>query len=569
MNSNILYILFVLFFITACGGAKEVATNATPVSSKDYPYIESFHMGVRLKAKGRVEEAIEVFNKCLLIRQDDDAVYFALSALELMRNNEEAASNYILKAAEIDPDNIWYTQELAYMYFKQQDFPKAVEQFKQLTENEPRNVEWQYGYAEALVKSGEVPRAIEALNTTEDQVGINPQLSIQKYSLYMSVDQMESAVKEIELARESYPKDAQLIATLVDHYFDQGQNDKAVVMLEALVKTDPQNGRAHLALADVYRQEGKKKEAYDALKKAFLSPDVTVDNKMRILININESSVNIDDEVYELVDIMVEQYPTEAKAHSINADFLLGAGKDEEALTAYKKALQYDENQYPIWKQVLIMEYQTGEYEDLYKDSKACLELFPTITTVYLLNGVAANQMNRHDEAIDVLSVGYELIINDIPMEAEFCGQLGDAYFGIKDYNEGKKSYKKALEIDPRSLLLKNNYAFSLAKHRIDLDLAESLINQTLAGAPGQAQFMDTHGFVLFQKGDYRGALEIFEKAYEANSEDAKIAEHLGDAYFKISNLDKALKSWKKAKEIKSNDLLEKKLKDKKYYAPE
>ena len=102
------------------------------------------------------------------------------------------------------------------MYFKQQDFPKAVEQFKRLTENEPRNVEWQYGYAETLVKSGEVPRAIEALNTTEDQVGINPQLSIQKYSLYMSVDQMESAVKEIELARESYPKDAQLIATLVD-----------------------------------------------------------------------------------------------------------------------------------------------------------------------------------------------------------------------------------------------------------------------------------------------------------------------------------------------------------------
>ncbi len=558
-----------LVFIASCGGTKEISTNTNPVSSKDYPYIESFHKGVRLKAKGRVEEAINAFKQCLLIRQDDDAVYFALSELELQRDNELAASDYILKAAELDPNNIWYTQELAYMYFKQQDFPKAVEQFKELTENEPSNVEWQYGYAEALVKSGEVPRAIDALNKTEDQVGINPQLSIQKYELYMSVKKEELALKEIELARENYPKDAQLIATLVDHYFDTGENEKAIVMLEALVEADPMNGRAHLALADIYRQEGKKAESYDALKKAFLAPDVTVDNKMRILININESSSVIDDEIYELLEIMVEQYPTEAKAHSINADFLLGANKEKEALVAYKMALKYDENQYPIWKQVLIMEYQAGDNEDLYVDSKACLELFPTITTVYLLNGVAANQTHRHNEAIDVLSVGYELIINDIPMEAEFCGQLGDAYFGIKDFTEGQKFYKKALEIDSRSLLLKNNYAYRLAINKVDLDLAESLIKQALNDAPGQAQFLDTYGFIFFQRGQYRESQIKFDEAFKSDSGDPKIIEHLGDAFFKIGNLDKALEFWNKTKTIKSNDLLEKKLKDKKYYAPE
>ena len=568
MSKKILYFIYLLLFITACGSAKEV-DDKKGVSSADYPYIETFHTGVRLKAKGRVEEAIAEFKKCLLIRQDDDAVYFALSQLELKRDNEPEASNYILRAAELDPKNIWYTQELAYMYFKRQDFSKAANQFEKLVENEPRNIEWQYGYAESLLTSGDVAGAIEVLDKTQDQVGLNPQLSIQKHELYIEINKPDEALNEIIVAREMYPNDAQLIATLVDYYFDSGENEKAVEMLEALVIADSENGRAHLALADVYRREGDKTKAYEALNKAFKASDVTIDNKMRILMTFNETSKTIDPEVYELVEIMVEQYPTSAKAHSIHGDYLLGADKNDEALLAYKKALQYDKNQYPIWKQVLIMEYQRGENETLYIDSKLCLELFPTSTTVYILNGVAANQTKRYDEAIDALSVGYELIINDVPLQAEFCGQLGDAYFGLKDYSEAKKQYEKGLKLDSRSLLLKNNYALRLAIANIDLDLAESMIIQALKDAPEQPGFVDTYGFVLFQKGDYAVAKSKFEIAYELADKDESILEHLGDVEFKLGNVEAAIDWWNKAKAIKSNEQLEKKIYDKIYYAPE
>lgn len=568
MSKKIVYGFFVLFFITACGSSKDI-DQKPQISTADYPYIETFHKGVRLKAKGRVDEAIAEFKKCLVIRQDDDAVYFALSQLELKRDNEPEASNYILQAAELDPKNIWYTQELAYMYFKRQDFPKAVSQFEKLVANEPRNIEWQYGYAESLLKSGDVPGAIGALDKTQDQVGLNPQLSIQKYELYMEIEKPEEALNEIVVARETYASDAQLIATLVDHYFDAGENDKAVEMLEALVIADPENGRAHLALADVYRREGKKAKSYVALNKAFKASDVTVDNKMRILMTINESSTAIDPEVYELVDIMVEQYPTSAKAHSIHGDFLLGANKNDEALAAYKKALKYDENQFPIWKQVLIMQYQSGANESLYMDSKACLELFPTSTTVYILNGLAANQTKRHEEAIDALSVGYELIINDVPMQAEFCGQLGDAYFGLKDYSEAKRYYEKGLKLDPRSLLLRKNFALGLARANIDLEIAESMIIEATDAASGQVDFIDTYGFVLFQKGDYAAAKLKFEEAYELDDLNESILEHLGDVAFKLGSVENAVEWWNKAKSIRSNDLLEKKINDKKYYGPE
>ncbi len=572
MSKRIIYSLAIGLLVAACGTPKS-ATQANQssgkVSATDYPYIEKFHEGLRLKAKGRMDEAIQKFEECLLIRQDDDAVYYALSQLSLLQGDTEKSAEYILKAAEIDPGNTWYIQELAYMYYEQKNFDKSVENFKILVDIEPRNVDWQYGYAGALQEAGDYPGAIEALNKTEDQVGVNPELSIQKYALYMQIKETDKALEEIDIARKVYPESLQLLATLVDHYFQSGDEEKAISMLEELVANDPNNGRAHLALADVYRQKGDQQKSYAALKKAFLGEGVNLDTKMNVLLSIQESSFKIDPQVYELVDILVDSYPNDAKAYSIKGDYMLRAEKEEEALAAYTKALEFDKTKYPIWNQVLIMEYQSGDFETLYDHSKECLELFPTITTVYLLNGVSANQLQKHDEALDVLSVGRELVINDKPMEAEFFGQMGEAHFGLKDYSEGKKAYQKAIELDPQSMLLKSNFAYRLALAKIDLELAESLAKQAVNTAPGQSQFKDTYGWVLFQKGNYNQALELFKEAFGLNNQDVLVLDHLGDAHFKLGDVEEAISWWKKAKDMGSrNKNLDKKIADRQFYEP-
>ena len=570
MNKVFLHIVVLAFIAFGCATEKvAVQSGESGVSRADYAYIETFHEGIRLKTKGRVEEATQKLEECLLIRQDDDAVYYALSQLELMKGNLEKSAEHIRLAAEIDPTNTWYIQELAYMYFEQKNFDKSVENFKKLVEIEPRNVDWQYGYAGALQEAGDNAGAIEALNKTEDQVGVNPELSVQKYGLFMKMGETEKAIAEIERARETFPKDLQLLATLVDHYYQAGQEEKAIGMLEELVEADPENGRAHLALADVYRQKGDQAKSYDELKKAFLGKGVDLDTKMQILMSIQESSFKIDPEAFELVDILVDTYPNEAKSHSIKGDYLLRIEKEDEALESYKKALEFDKTKYPIWNQVLIMEYQASDFEALYVHSKECLTLFPTITTVYLLQGVSANQVKKYDEAIDALSVGRELVINDKPLEAEFFGQMGEAHFGLNEIEEGKKAYRKAIELDGQSSLIKSNFAYRLALAKTDLELAKSLAIQSVNAAPNQAQFKDTYGWVLFQQGAYANALIELKDAYELDNNDNMIVDHLGDAHFKNGNVEEALKWWKKAKEMSSkNQNLDKKIQDKKFYDP-
>jgi tetratricopeptide (TPR) repeat protein len=247
---------------------------------------------------------------------------------------------------------------------------------------------------------------------------------------------------------------------------------------------------------------------------------------------------------------------------------MLRAEKEDEAFLSYKQALKYDKKQYPIWNQVLIMEYQESKFEELYQDSKECLEYFPSIATIYLLNGVGAVQTKRYEDAIAILDAGKDLVVNDKAIEAEMYGQLGEAYFYQKKNDLGKEMYEKALVLDPASFLLRNNYAYRLALAKIDLNHALELI-ESVVGTNETAHFLDTKGVILFQQGKYAEAMIFYEKAYKSEPSDKIIVEHMGDAYFKAGNKDKAFEFWKRAKELGATNMnLDKKIEKKEYYDP-
>ena len=231
--------------------------------------------------------------------------------------------------------------------------------------------------------------------------------------------------------------------------------------------------------------------------------------------------------------------------------------------------MELDQSEYEVWEQVMIMEYQASEYESLYARSSECSELFPTIPTVFLLKGLSANQLGKYDDALDALSYGIELVSNDKVVKAEFYGQLAEAEFGLENYGDGIADFKKAIVLDPYSLLLKNNFAAALAETKQDLELAESLATQTTEASPQNGLYQDTYGLILFQKGKYDDAKDHFEIALELEPEDAYVNEHMGDALIKLGQKTEALSFWNKAKELgSSNSVLDKKITDKKYYEP-
>ena len=570
MNKYI-YILIFGAFLASCGVTKEKKPKEKPaISRADYPYIDAFHKGIQYKVQGRVDEAITEFEKCLRIRQDDDAVYFALSKLELERGNAQKSSEYIKKANEIDPENVWYIEELAYMYFELGQFENSVTEFRKLTKIEPRNINWMYGLSEALMNSGQDKEAIEVFNKMEDQTGPHPHFALQRYNIYMKSGKTSEAEQELLRAKDKFPQDPGILGTLVDHYYRQQQIKKAEQVLEELVKADPSNGRAHLALADVYQRRNEMGKAFESLRLAFESDDLDIDTKMGVLINIQEQSEQIPAEMFPIVEAFVQKYPNNAKSHSIQGDYLMQSGDTEAALVSYKNALELDNSLYPIWNQVLVMEYQNENFTDLYTDSKECLKLFPSIPSIYLLNGISANRLEKYQEALDALAVGIEMVVNDAPMKAEFYGQQAEAHFGLRSYSDMITLYKKAMMTDSKSSLLKNNFARRLALVKKELPLALSLAEQITIAFPDESVFLDTRGLVNFQNEAYEEAIKWFRKAIVADGDNVTAIEHMGDALFKQNKKEEALEFWNEAKEMGGGStLLEKKINDKKFYEPE
>lgn len=567
---TILAFLIIGFVFASCGAKKNSTATKTSSVKQNYAYIEKFHEGVRLKTKGQTKDAIAAFEQCLSMRNNDDAVYFALSELYMLDGNLVKSGESIQKAAKLDPKNTHYISELAYFYVEQQKYGLAVKEFEKLVKIDPRNPEYLYPYAECLVRDGKPEEAIKALTKTEEQMGLFPEITLQKFQLYQQINQAEKGLAEIEKARLQYPEDPQLLSGLIDYYLSNKQEDKAIETLETLAKTDDANGRVHLFLADMYRRRGEKDKFYVSAKKAMTNLNVDVDTKTQFLSSLQEGGKKIDVRAMELAEAFAATHPGEAKPYSVLGDFYLSNNNESEALKNYRKALGYEKSASSLWNQVLLMEYQASMFEELAVDSKESLKYFPTLPTFYLLNGVANIQLKNFDEAISNLDIGREFITSDKTMQAEFYGQLGEAYFGKKDFKKGNTWYEKAMEVDPKSSLLMNNYAYRLAVSKMDLGKAENLILEAIRRSPNQPNFIDTYGYILFQKGDYAGALTQFETAYGLDNKDKVTAEHLGDAYIKLGKTQEAQKYWAKAKELGStNKILDKKIANSTFYEKE
>jgi predicted negative regulator of RcsB-dependent stress response len=129
-------------------------------------------------------------------------------------------------------------------------------------------------------------------------------------------------------------------------------------------------------------------------------------------------------------------------------------------------------------------------------------------------------------------------------------------------------NYNTALEIDPKNIILKNNFAYRLAFYKKDLSLATRLINEVV-GLNSSSKYRDTQGYVFFQDGKYAEALAIFLAIY-TDQADNMLTEHLGDAFFKTGDKKSALKYWIKASDLGSkNKVLNDKIEKIEYYEPQ
>lgn len=95
-------------------------------------------------------------------------------------------------------------------------------------------------------------------------------------------------------------------------------------------------------------------------------------------------------------------------------------------------------------KEILENEAAGELFETVYADSKEALELFPEQPFLYKMNGLALNKLGKYNEAIAVLSIGIDFVIDSSAMEADFYEQLSISYEKLGNKSEALKYKQRA-----------------------------------------------------------------------------------------------------------------------------
>ena len=95
-----------------------------------------------------------------------------------------------------------------------------------------------------------------------------------------------------------------------------------------------------------------------------------------------------------------------------------------------------------------------------------------------------------------------------------------------------------------------NDLGYLWADQNKHLDRAKRMIQAAVAAEPENLAYRDSLGWVLYRLGKLPEAIVELEKASAASKPDATVLDHLGDAYRKAGQRDKANQKWRQAAEI-------------------
>jgi len=216
------------------------------------------------------------------------------------------------------------------------------------------------------------------------------------------------------------------------------------------------------------------------------------------------------DKAHARIDQVLSSYPNVASLHFLKAQVYGFQSDAKNAEAELQKTLQLDSNYIGAYSSLGALYVNTRQEDRAIGEFKKIIEKRPDNPTAYTM-----------------------------------IGMLEDAR---KNYDAAAENYRKALEKDPNSLIAANNLAWLYATTgKGDLDEAIRLAQGVVQKNPNIAGFVDTLGWVYYQKGLYGAAVEQLQKAVTLDEAAARTANvpasgnyryHLGMAL--LENHDRA-----------------------------
>ena len=189
----------------------------------DYYFLEA----VRLKERGDMDAAFDMYSHCLEIHPESAATLYELAKFYMYLGQPQKGEECLRKAMNAEPGNYWYKETLAAYYQSKGENAKAIEVIEEMATQFPTRLEPLMALADMYKRVQDYPKVIQTLNRLEELDGKSEQISMEKFRNYLTMDSTQQAFTEIENLAKEYPYDMRYLTILGDVYLNNNRSEEA------------------------------------------------------------------------------------------------------------------------------------------------------------------------------------------------------------------------------------------------------------------------------------------------------------------------------------------------------
>ena len=468
----------------------------------------------KLKAAGKMDSALVTGMRCLDLAGEPNSHEYQMVAEILLRKNEiKKALVYYQKALALDDQDKDLLYTLATLYESLKDISKQVssmEKLLPLVDFPVRLVDKQaMGYrslgkidsvaslyrkawdATSTAYFGEKLAAFyeeeelytSVLDVLRKLIQQNPEnlpYQMQMARAFILGGQTDSALAAYEVLNKKNPEEREIMTPYATLLFEKKKYEEAKKLFQKLSKLMPDNPNYHFYLGSIAMEQKERSEAEANLKKA-----IDLDDK-------------IPDFWVRLGSFYLEQ----------------GQGaKAEELLEKMGDA----KNWYASYVQGIV-------YNQVAKNREADLKKLDTIK-----NGANLEPTKRLEETRRFREKGIEHLTQALKIDTtnhRVLFELGVELEQLDKRTESISIMKRLIKLDSTDATALNFLGYMLVEENTELELAGKLIDKALQVEPKNGAFLDSKGWMYFQKKDFANAKKYLELAMELIPKDATILEH-------------------------------------------
>ncbi|WP_459210299.1 tetratricopeptide repeat protein [Aquimarina rhabdastrellae] len=446
-TSRYLYCILLISFLgnLPSSNAQEIEPkqeiNVDDLGDVSDEFQEQFFEALKQKGIQNYEKAIEALEKCIAIDNKPQYLYYELAKNQLaLKQYEEAESNF-KKVLEQYPKKRYVLTGLYEVYYQLRKYDEAINVVERLVPFDGIYRE-QLANLYLIVQKNE--KALKTLDELEEEFGTDNYRKRLRRTILARSQNSDAQITYLKEKIEAQPNEEQHYLNLIYVYSGKNKITEAREVAENLLKVKPESELVHLALYKFYLDENKIEKAIESIEKVIHS-DIDIQSKNKV---IDDFLIFVDkNPTYERSFLkVVTKYAKEANSSKIFTklgNFYYQKNEKELALNYYERDIA-SHTDFESLKRIILLQIDLGRYKKAKDGIELGLELYPTQPILYLVHGVALNQLKDPEAAIETLNLGIDYIIDDTKMEGDFYKQIGEAYLLIGDQVKSTKYLEKA-----------------------------------------------------------------------------------------------------------------------------